>query len=700
MLSWDDFEDSAQAAVPATTTQAQANAFLDGLDVVAGLQDLEMGAARINAADKRMINSRCDSNQVVPFACEWAWQKYLDGSANHWMPQEINMTADIALWKSKDGLTADERTIVMRSLGFFSTADSIVANNIVLAIYRHITMPECRQYLLRQAFEEAIHCYADGTEILTERGFVDFRDLPECVRVAQYHENGKISFVLPDEILHDRYSGKMFEFKNQTGSYHKIVTPDHRCVVIDPRDNNKVKIKLAKNLSPHNYNLPVAGILFNAGASAFSDEDRFFVAYQADGCILNKQTIDKGKISGLIAIGFNFAKQRKIERLLELCDRLGLRHKVKQLSGTNKNQTSITVWIPSDWAVSKNFAWINYALIDHQWAKQFIKELAHWDGCTRDHGEIVYTNTNKDAINHVQAIAHVAGYRTGMYKCDAHGTRKDVWQVYIYSTRTHASGRSVVRSEIDYDGYVHCVGVPTGMIITRYNGAIVVSGNTHAYQYCVESLGMDSGEVFNMYREIPSIAKKSAWLLARTRDIADPAFNTATPERAKVFLLNLIAYCCVGEGLFFYCGFAQILSMGRRNKMGGVAEQFQYILRDESMHLNFGIDMINQIKIENPELWDADAQAMARQIIVEGVTLETEYARDTMPRGILGMNAESMAEYLQFIGDRRLAQLGLSIEYGAQNPFGWMSEMMDLRKEKNFFETRVTDYQVGGALSW
>jgi ribonucleoside-diphosphate reductase beta chain len=373
MLSWDDVDEK-------PTVHTQAAAFLQSLDVVAGLQDLEIGAARINAADKRMLNSQCDSNQVVPFKCEWAWQKYLDGSANHWMPQEISMQADIMLWKTPNGLTADERTIVMRSLGFFSTADSIVANNIVLAIYRNITMPECRQYLLRQAFEEAIH--------------------------------------------------------------------------------------------------------------------------------------------------------------------------------------------------------------------------------------------------------------------------------------------------------------------------------THAYQYCVESLSMDSGEVFNMYREIPSIAKKSAWLLVRTRDIADQSFTTATTEDARAFLLNLIAFYCVGEGLFFYCGFAQILSMGRRNKMGGVAEQFQYILRDESMHLNFGIDMINQIKIEMPELWDAGTQALARQIIIEGVTLEAEYARDTMPRGILGMNADSMAEYLQFIGDRRLNQLGLASEFGAKNPFGWMSEMMDLRKEKNFFETRVTDYQVGGALEW
>ena len=142
-------------------------------------------------------------------------------------------------------------------------------------------------------------------------------------------------------------------------------------------------------------------------------------------------------------------------------------------------------------------------------------------------------------------------------------------------------------------------------------------------------------------------------------------------------------------------------SMGRRNKMTGVAEQFQYILRDESMHVNFGIDVINQIKLENPHLWDAQMRDKATQMILEGAELEIQYARDTMPRGVLGMNAAMMEEYLQFIANRRLAQLGLPEQFkGVNNPFPWMSEIMDLRKEKNFFETRVTEYQVGGALSW
>jgi ribonucleoside-diphosphate reductase beta chain len=225
--------------------------------------------------------------------------------------------------------------------------------------------------------------------------------------------------------------------------------------------------------------------------------------------------------------------------------------------------------------------------------------------------------------------------------------------------------------------------------------------HTHAYQYCIESLGMDEQEVFNMYHEIPSITKKAQWSISHTHAISDPEFKTGTVENDKKFLENLIGYYAVTEGIFFYCGFTQILSMGRRNKMTGVAEQFQYILRDESTHLNFGIDVINQIKLENPHLWDEEMQNTARRLILEGVYIEILYARDTMPTGILGMNAGMMETYLKFIGNRRLVQIGLAEEWSnVENPFPWMSEIMDLRKEKNFFETRVTEYQVGGALSW
>lgn len=376
MLSFEDFSPTARQAEGGTDHgPAPAAAGLTGIE------GIDFQAARVRVDDKRIINCRADLNQLVPFKYDWAWQKYLDACANHWMPQEISMSRDIALWKDSKGLSEDERRIIKRNLGFFVTADSLVANNLVLAIYRHITNPECRQYLLRQAFEEAIH--------------------------------------------------------------------------------------------------------------------------------------------------------------------------------------------------------------------------------------------------------------------------------------------------------------------------------THAYQYVVESLGLDEGEIFNMYREVPCIHDKDAFELQFTRELADPAFQTGTFETDQRLLRNLIGYYIIMEGLFFYVGFVQMLSFGRQNKMTGASEQFQYILRDESMHLNFGVDVINTIKLENPHLWTPAFQKEIGELVRAGVELEYRYAVDTMPRGVLGLNAAMFSDYLRFVANRRLAQIGLPEEYaGAQNPFPWMSEMLDLKKEKNFFETRVTDYQVGGALTW
>lgn len=336
---------------------------------------------RVRLEDKAVINGRADVNQLVPFKYTWAWDKYLASCANHWMPQEVQMGRDIALWNDPRGLSDDERLLVKRNLGFFTTADSLAANNIVLGTYRHITAPECRQYLLRQAFEEAIH--------------------------------------------------------------------------------------------------------------------------------------------------------------------------------------------------------------------------------------------------------------------------------------------------------------------------------THAYQYIVESLSLDEGEIFNAYREVPSIRAKDEFLMPFIQTLTDSGFRTGSHESDRQLLKSLVVFACLMEGLFFYVGFVQILALGRQNKMIGAAEQYQFILRDESMHCNFGIDLINTIKHENPHLWDVSLVRELTQLFHQAVELESRYAEDTMPRGVLGLNASMFKQYLRFIANRRAEQIGVPALFPqAFNPFPWMSEMLDLRKDVASFERRNTEYQSGGALQW
>ncbi len=335
---------------------------------------------RATAEKKRLINcSTVDVNQLMPLKYKWAWEHYLNGCANHWMPTEVPMGKDIETWKSNT-LSPDEKRVIMRNLGFFSTAESLVGNNIVLAIFKHVTNPEARQYLLRQSFEEAIH--------------------------------------------------------------------------------------------------------------------------------------------------------------------------------------------------------------------------------------------------------------------------------------------------------------------------------THTFHYIVESLSLDQGEIFNMYNEVNTIHDKDAFEMRLTEEIMEPNFSTETFVGAQKFLKNLIGFYIIMEGIFFYSGFVMILSFHRQNKMTGIGEQFQYILRDETIHLNFGIDLINGIKEENPELWTQEFQEEIIALISKAVELEVLYAQDCLPKGILGLTAPMFRNYVQYITDRRLERIGLKPLYKSRNPFPWMSETIDLGKEKNFFETRVNEYQSAASLSW
>ncbi len=246
--------------------------------------------------------------------------------------------------------------------------------------------------------------------------------------------------------------------------------------------------------------------------------------------------------------------------------------------------------------------------------------------------------------------------------------------------------------------YKHITSPECRMYLLRqgYEEAI----HTHAYQYIVESLGMDESKIFNMYREVESIYNKDNMILSLNEGIFDPNFKTGTFENDQLFLENMIVFSLIMEGIFFYSSFAVMFGFQRQNKLTGSAEQIQYIMRDESQHLNFGVNMINAIKEEQPELWTPEFQQRMIDLVKRAVVLEYTFAQQVFPNGIFGMNADGFKQYIEHIADRRLATIGLPAQYNVANPFPWMSEAVDLNKEKNFFETRVTEYKTGGQLSW
>ncbi len=257
---------------------------------------------------------------------------------------------------------------------------------------------------------------------------------------------------------------------------------------------------------------------------------------------------------------------------------------------------------------------------------------------------------------------------------------------------------SIAANNIVLAFYKHITSPEARLYLLRqaYEEAI----HTHAYQYMVESLGLDGTEIYNMYREVDAIYNKEEFILTFNTGIFDDTFKTGTFENDQKFLENMCVFSLILEGVFFYSSFAVIFGFQRQNKLVGSAEQIQYIMRDESNHMNFGIDMINTIKQEQPELWTEEFVERIIHLMKKAVHLEYSFAVNVFPKGIFGLNADGFKQYIEYIADRRLARVGISPIYGSSNPFPWMSEAVDLNKEKNFFETRVTEYKVGGTLSW
>lgn len=271
-------------------------------------------------------------------------------------------------------------------------------------------------------------------------------------------------------------------------------------------------------------------------------------------------------------------------------------------------------------------------------------------------------------------------------------------QVIMRNLGFFSTGESLVGNNIVLAIFKHITNPEARQYLLRQ--AFEEAVHTHTFHYIVESLGLDEREIFNMYHEVDSIEGKDRFVMGLTADVMRDGFSTETTEGIQKFLKNLVGFYVIMEGIFFYSGFVMILSFHRQNRMTGIGEQFQYILRDETTHLNFGVDLINTIKEENPGVWTPELQEEINDMIREAVGYEIKYAEDCLPKGILGLNANLFREYVQHVADRRLERVGLRALYGSRNPFPWMSETIDLSKEKNFFETRVTEYQTAASLEW
>lgn len=268
-----------------------------------------------------------------------------------------------------------------------------------------------------------------------------------------------------------------------------------------------------------------------------------------------------------------------------------------------------------------------------------------------------------------------------------------LWNLGFFSTAESLTANNIVLAV-----YSHVTNPECRQYLLRQ--AFEEAIHTDTFIYCCDTLGLDPDEIYTMYQTIPSIKEKDDFVIELTASIFDPTFSTKGTRNIQRFVHDLVGFYVIMEGIYFYAGFAMMLALKRQNKMIGIGEQFEYIMRDESIHLAFGCDLINTIRMENPEIWTPEFQEEIVTLIKKAVEFEKRYAVEACPNGVLGMTAKQFTDYVEHIADRRLERIALPKQYNTENPFPWMSQSTDLMKEKNFFETRVTEYQKSGSLKW
>src|SRR3989338_4795240 len=220
-----------------------------------------------------------------------------------------------------------------------------------------------------------------------------------------------------------------------------------------------------------------------------------------------------------------------------------------------------------------------------------------------------------------------------------------------------------------------------------------------AFEYVLETFPLDRAKIFGIHLEMPSMKAKEEYVFKYLWRMTETILDIETVEGKKDFIRNLVATNIVMEGIWFYSGFMVALSFRQRNQLRNFGSMINWVLRDESLHLKFGINLVHTALEESPELLTPEFANEIRDIIIEEVELETKYNKDLFPRGILGLNADYVNQYVQYVTDRRLEELGLPKHYNAKNPAKWMSAATDVFELVNFFESQNTSYEVDGHAS-
>jgi ribonucleotide reductase beta subunit family protein with ferritin-like domain len=532
--------------------------------------------------------------------------KYKDAIRHsYWIDTEYNFTTDINDYKVN--ISDVERSIIKKTMLAISQIE-VNVKTFWADMYKRMPITEIGD--VGMTFAE---CHGEGTEILTLKGWVNFKDIDINTEVIQYDlETNTMTSVLPSNVINEPYKGKMHRIKNQT--YNALLTPNHS-IYYKTRSCNIIK-KPIKDITKFSSDmkLPFSGKLVNGGFNKLSTIERLRIAIQADGSARfwdkNGERVRRGLGTDSHTYEISVKKERKKLRLKNLILESGLTY--REFEVLRPEYVKYEIDFPIDYDL-KQFDWVDLSDKSQKWCEDFIEELIEWDG-TKLEGKgnaknclIKYYTTNKSCADKVQAIGVLAGYRTNLNTST--DTRKysykDVYTISFVNVENYSSITYAPTIE-DYDGNIYCVTVPTGCIVTRYNDKVLISGNSEvrhkdAYARLLRILGLE--DEFRTVVEIPAIRDRIAYLskyLDGTRSRDD-----------KMYTKSVLLFSLFIEHVSLFSQFLIMMSFNKeRNIFKGISNVVEATSKEEDIHGNFGAEIINIVKEENPEWFDDEFNSL------------------------------------------------------------------------------------------
>lgn len=656
-----------------------------------------------------------DPNGIINFNQsnhQWATSLYKKMCARTWFPGQINIAKDVLNYSS---LTDEEKRTYKLVLSQLITNDSIQTNQLMDRINSYITSPVVNACIARQTFEESQHCYIEGTEILTSEGFKDFRNISYSNKIANYCSNGSVYFDYPKNIIKSQFDGKMVSFKMQ--NYQQIVTPNHRIVKKVPMYNTIITYKQlpgtvileeADKTNVRDYDLPVAG--YNIGYNKlFTPLEALAIAYQACGTLVNGKV--KSTKLGYYYYKYAFKRKDKISRMKYLLSLAKLKYTIT----TNSNgYTFFYIWSPMKF--DKNFDWVTIEDKHKHWMLNFLNELKYWDVrlnnqlISKDYESMLYTNSNRMAVDKVVAIASLCGCQTEVYKIDPEttkGTNKvDKWRVHTIFGKDKKTGREIKKMFIDYTGNVYCVTSNTGMIICRYNDTVFVSGNSESYSIMAEDIVKDTEEIYHLHEVDSELRIKNqsvedmyeAVFAQKVKEETDEYITIKKPSKEDIlmaFVANQIL-----EELVFPGGFAALLSL--ENKMPGTTENINEILKDESLsHVPLFMQIFRTAIKEDYEGVIPEAVVTRATELIKKMTEAEKRWTKYATKGLLGFTDSSIDVFVEGRANSVCTNLGLPLIYpnNDNNPLEKLLKKSlrggEMESRSNFFEVNSVEYTKG-----